>query len=93
MKMTKQDLVKAIAERSGKTQKDAREFIDVLKDVVFDALADGNEVSPIDGVKLSVKEVEARTCRNPRTGETLEVPAHKSVVLKRGAVLKTFFKD
>lgn len=93
MKMTKQDLIKAIADQSGKTQKETRVFLDTLKTVVFDALADGDEVSLIDGVKLSVKEVEARTARNPRTGETVAVPAHKAVVLKRGAVLKDFFKD
>jgi DNA-binding protein HU-beta len=76
--MTKQELIDAIAShnRNTGTSKTAIQFVlEALGDVTTKALKSGGEVT-VPGIgKLSVQRKEARTGRNPKTGESLEIPA------------------
>lgn len=86
--MTRAELVKAYAEVNGMTQKLAKEQYDRLQTVVVDALKAEGEVKLFDGVTLVVKEVAEREARNPQTGETIVVPAHRSPKAKFGKAIK-----
>ena len=85
--MTKADLASKVAE-SGMTKKDAAAAVDAVIVAIKDALAEGEKVSLIGFGTFSVKERKARTGRNPRTGEKLEIPAKKIPVFSPGKGLK-----
>jgi DNA-binding protein HU-beta len=86
--MNKMELVKTVAERTGKTQKDIKTVMETVQEVTFEALHAGEEVKLIDGLTLYTVEKEARTARNPRTGETVTVPSKIVPMVKKGKALK-----
>ena len=75
--MLTQDVVKAMAEITGGTQKDAKAHLDAFKEVVVQALTRGEDVDLKGFVSFETKPVEARTAKNPQNGEPVEVPAHR----------------
>ncbi|TXJ04854.1 MAG: integration host factor [Aeromicrobium sp.] len=93
MALSRNDLVAALAEKTGSTKKEADDFLAGFADIVIDAIAKGEKVS-IPGV-LSVERVEraARTGRNPATGDTIEIPAGFGVKVSAGSRLKAAAKD
>ena len=93
MALSRNDLVAALAEKTGSTKKEADAFLAGFADIVIDAIAKGEKVS-IPGV-LSVERVEraARTGRNPATGDTIEIPAGFGVKVSAGSRLKAAAKD
>lgn len=74
--MLTQDVVKAIAEITGGTQKDAKAHLDAFRDVVVEALGRGEEVALKGFVSFETKAVAERTAKNPQTQEEVTVPAH-----------------
>ena len=86
--MTKTELVKAIAEKSGKTIKDADIFLKAFVDTIGETLKKGTDVSIIGFGTFSVAERAARQARNFQTGEMMNIPASKSVRFKAGKALK-----
>lgn len=88
MSVNRTELVAAIAEKAGlaKTQADAA--LKAFEEVLVDSLAKGEAVK-VTGL-LSVERVEraARTGRNPRTGEEIQIPAGYGVKISAGSTLK-----
>lgn len=80
--MNKTELVKAVAEKTGLTLTAAGNAVNAVFDAIGEALVEGQEVAVPGFGTYKVAERAARTCRNPRTGETIEVPASKSVSFK-----------
>lgn len=73
--MTKQELINALADKTGISKKQAGEAIDALGEAVSTALAGGDEVT-LPGIgKLHIEHKEARKGRNPGTGEAIDIPA------------------
>ncbi len=73
--MNKQDIVDAVQEVLGGTKADADRAVEKVIDSIINALKKGEEVS-IAGLGIfSVKMRAAREARNPRTGESVHVPA------------------
>lgn len=85
--MNKVELVKAVAEKLGTSQKAAKEFLDVTQEVVF-ATMPTEEVKLFDGVTLSAKAVPEQMRRNPQTGGEVLSPAHNKPVCKFGKAAK-----
>jgi DNA-binding protein HU-beta len=82
--MTKSETLNAVAEKLGKTRKEATEFMDALVAVAYDATKSHGEFT-IPGLgKLVKKHREARMGRNPATGEQIRIAA-KTVVKFRVA--------
>ena len=90
-KMTRTELVKAVATATEMTQKDVKEVIDAAQAVTVETLASGEEVNVFEGLKLVVKDVAERQARNPQTGEVMVIPAHQTVKAKLGAAFKNIF--
>lgn len=86
--MTKKELVAVTAKSAGVSQKDAAAVIDAFLDTVIAELSEGNDVNFTGFGSFKVKERAARSGRNPRTKETVEIPASKAVVFKPGTILK-----
>ncbi|HGG58682.1 MAG TPA: HU family DNA-binding protein [Gammaproteobacteria bacterium] len=86
--MNKSEFVNAIAEETGLTKADAARATDAFVDVVTRALKDGDSVSLIGFGTFSVKRREARTGRNPRTGDAIKIPASNIPGFKAGKALK-----
>ncbi|WP_432494859.1 HU family DNA-binding protein [Kineococcus gypseus] len=86
--MNRSELITAVAERSGVSQADADSVLSAFGDVLLEAVGRGDAVK-LPGL-MTVERVEraARTGRNPRTGETLEIAASFGAKLTAGSKLK-----
>lgn len=80
--MNKKEIVNVIAETNAISKVEAEEMYNFVTSTIIDLLSDGNDLA-IHGLgKFEIKERDERTARNPQTGETLTVPAHKVVTFK-----------
>ena len=86
--MNKVELIKEVAGKTGFTQKDVKVVIEAIQGITFDTLAAGDEVKIMDGVSFMTVHKDARTARNPRTGETVMVDAKNAVRCKFGKAIK-----
>ena len=90
--MNKTELVAAVATKADLSKKDAEAAVKAVLDAVTEALADGEKVALVGFGTFEVKERAARTGKNPRTGEAIEMPASKVPSFKAGAALKNAVK-
>ena len=74
--MNKAELIAAVAEKASLSKKDS------------EALQDGDKVQLVGFGSFEVKKRAARTGRNPRTKEVVEIPASQVPVFKAGKALK-----
>ena len=86
--MNKTELIAAIAEKAGLTKKDAERAVNAAIDSVTAALVAGDKVQIAGFGSFETKKREARTGRNPRTKETITIPASKQPVFKAGKAFK-----
>ena len=86
--MNKNELISAVAEKADLTKAQAGEAVDALFEIVSDTLKSGDEVRIIGFGNFSVTERAATEGRNPRTGETIQIPASKTPKFKAGKGLK-----
>ena len=83
--MNKTELVAAVAQKAELSKKDAEKAVAAVTAAITDALCAG------DKVQLGTFEVrnrEARTGKNPRTGEAIQIAASKVPAFKAGKALK-----
>lgn len=86
--MNKVELVAAVTEKTGLTKKDAEKAVAAVLDAVVGAVAAGDKVQLVGFGTFEVRNREARTGRNPRTNETIQIPASKQPVFKAGKAFK-----
>ena len=86
--MNKAELIAAVAEKAGITKKDADRIIAATFETIAQNMAKGEKVQVSGFGIFDVKKREARTGRNPRTKETIEIPATKLPVFKAAKALK-----
>jgi DNA-binding protein HU-beta len=86
--VNKNDLVAKVAGHSGLSKQDATKAVDSVLECITDALKDGDEVRLVGFGTFAVTEREATTGRNPRTGESIDIPASKSPKFRPGKQLK-----
>ena len=87
--MNKTELVAAIAEKAEITKKDAEKALAAVISSVSDALAAGDKVQLVGFGTFEVRARDARTGKNPRTGEVIKRAASKVPAFKAGQALKT----
>jgi integration host factor subunit beta len=86
--MTKSELVKHVAERlSHLNQRDAEIIVDTIFESMTDALAQGDGIEIRGFGSLRAKNRPEREGRNPKTGESVQIPAKKWPHLKIGKEL------
>lgn len=86
--MNKNDLVSAVADNAGLSKADAGKAVDGVFDAISGALSGGGEVRIVGFGTFSVANRKATTGRNPRTGETIQIPASIQPKFKAGKGLK-----
>jgi len=86
--MNKADFVSFIASKCDCTKAEAERSIDTFCGAVIDALGKGHSVNLVGFGSFSVSKVEARSGRNPRTGEPLNIAAYNQPKFKVGQKLK-----
>jgi len=82
--MNKSDLVTAIAESTNLSKATAEKALDGFMDSIEGALSKGESVTLVGFGTFSVSEREARTGRNPQTGEPIQISAKKMPKFKPG---------
>jgi DNA-binding protein HU-beta len=86
--MNKADLAGAIHDKLGGTKVQAEEVVELMIDSITSTLKKGDEVSLAGLGIFSAKTRAARTARNPRTGEAVQVPAMKVPKFRAAKALK-----
>ena len=86
--MNKAELISDVAEKAGLSKKDSEAAVTAALDAITAALEDGDKVQLVGFGSFEVKSRAARTGRNPKTKEAIEIPASKVPVFKAGKVLK-----
>ena len=86
--MNKTELVAAVAEKTGLTKKDAERVINATFETIAAGLAKGDKVAVSGFGNFEVKAREARVGRNPRTKETIQIPATRLPAFKASKALK-----
>ena len=86
--MNKTELIAAVAEKAGMSKKDTEKVVSLVLDTVADTIAAGEKVQLVGFGTFEVKERGARTGRNPKTLEAIEIPASRAPVFKAGTGLK-----
>ncbi len=87
--MNKAQLIDAMASKSGLSKNDSKKALEAFIDSVTDALKANDRIQLVGFGSFSVAERSARTGRNPRTGEVINIPAKKVVKFKAGNDLST----
>ncbi len=90
--MTKKDIVLRITDMTGIKQVDVKKIVQKTFDVVIESLVRFEKVELRNFGVFKIKERKARFGRNPRTGESVQVPPRKVVVFKPGLEMKQKIK-
>ena len=85
----KADIVSEIAEQAGISKKEATAAYDAFVNYIADTCQKGERCSVPGLGSFAVSDRKARTGRNPRTNETIQIPASRNVRFKAGKDLKT----
>jgi DNA-binding protein HU-beta len=86
--VNKNELIESVAERTGLAKSDAARAVEAVLGAVTEALQRGDTVA-LSGFGSFLSKVRAaRTGRNPRTGESIAIPASRVPAFKAGKGLK-----
>lgn len=87
--MTKKELIDRLQKNMGTSTTNSGDYmLHAVCDTIAQCLIDGHEV-PLPGIgKIIVKPTAARTARNPKTGQPVQVPAGRKAVLRVGKELR-----
>jgi len=92
LKMTKTDLIDAVADRAELTKVDAKKAVDAVDAVIAVTLARGEKVTWTGFGTFEVRARSARMGRNPQTGAPMRIPATKTPAFRAGKSLKDAVK-
>lgn len=90
--MNKSEFITKVAEKSGMTKKDSAAALDAVLDSLKELMKDGDSVSFIGFGTFGSKDVSERESRNPRSGEKILVPAHKTPFYRPSKALRDSLK-
>ena len=86
--MKKTELIAAIAEQSGLSKKDAEKALSATLDTIVKAVADGDKIQLTGFGTFEQRQRNARTGVDPRTGNSIDIPASKVPAFKAGKAFK-----
>ena len=86
--MNKAELITVVAEKTGFTKKDSEAAVNAVIGSIEEALVNGDKVQLIGFGTFETRERAAREGRNPRTKETITIPASTVPVFKAGKEFK-----
>ena len=86
--MNKAELIDLVADSADLSKSAAARAVDAVFDGITGSLRSGGTVTMVGFGTFSVSARSARTGRNPRTGETIQIAASKTPKFKAGKALK-----
>lgn len=86
--MNKAELIEAVSAQASLEKSEAARAVDAVFDAITGALKSGDTVALVGFGTFNVKARAARSGRNPRTGETIEIAATKVPGFKAGKGLR-----
>ncbi|MEM6714332.1 MAG: HU family DNA-binding protein [Leptolyngbya sp. SIOISBB] len=86
--MNKGELVDKIAEKSEVTKKEADKVLTAAVDVIMEAVSSGEKVTLVGFGSFERRDRKEREGRNPKTGETMVIPATKVPAFSAGKQFK-----
>ncbi|MEG2028879.1 MAG: HU family DNA-binding protein [Bacilli bacterium] len=86
--MTKTDLVNFMAEETGLTKADSARALEAMMTGIIKGLKEEKKVALTGFCTFTAVQKEAKDGRNPRTGETVKIPARVAATIKAGSKLK-----
>ncbi|NLU23384.1 MAG: HU family DNA-binding protein [Clostridiales bacterium] len=86
--MNKAELIAAVAEKAGMSKKDTEAVMTAALDTITETLKASEKVQLVGFGSFELKKRAARIGRNPKTKETIEIPASQVAVFKAGKALK-----
>ena len=86
--MKKTELIDAIKETTGLSKKDAEKALNATLDAIIKAVAEGDKVQLTGFGTFEQRQRNARTGVDPRTGNSIEIPASKVPAFKAGKAFK-----
>jgi DNA-binding protein HU-beta len=86
--MTKAELIETLSNKMGLNKADAEKAVNIILDDITNALKQGERVNISGFGTFSVSNRQARSGRNPKTGETIQISASRSAKFKPGKQLK-----
>ena len=86
--MNKQELISKIAKKAGISKKDATAALAALTTTITESLQAGEKIAIPNLGSFEVRERAARTGKNPRTGESVEIGAKRIPAFKAAKALK-----
>ena len=89
MAIGKTELTEQVASKAGLNKAQAGRAVDAVLDAIQDALASGGEVRLTGFGNFVVTKTSARTGRNPRTKEQIQIPAGQRPAFRPGSRLKS----
>lgn len=87
-KVNKKELVDEVAVATGESKKTVEAVTNALLNSIVEHLKKGEETALFGFGSFKVKQRQARVARNPQTGESVKVPARKSVSFRTSKKLK-----
>ena len=85
--MNKAEIIGSISEKSGLSKAEAGRALDAFVETVTEGLANGERIALVGFGSWTAEQRDARTGRNPRTGESIQIAAKRVVKFKAGASL------
>ena len=86
--MTKADLVMEVAKQTSLTKKESETIVKTIFGSISEALSSGDKVELRGFGSFRVRDRKSRQGRNPKTGDTVNVPAKKVPFFKAGKELR-----
>jgi len=86
--MKKTEFIKLIAEKTGMSQKDSKEVLEIIGAEIVKHMKDEDGVTPFAGMKFTSAYADKRQGRNPQTGETIVIPGRFQPKVKFGTPVK-----
>ncbi|HEX8288665.1 MAG TPA: integration host factor subunit beta [Pyrinomonadaceae bacterium] len=91
--MTKADLVERVAKEADMTKKDAEQLVEIIFDSIIASLNKGEKIELRGFGSFRVRQRNARKGRNPKTGDSVSIPAKRVAYFKPGKELKEVIND
>jgi DNA-binding protein HU-beta len=91
-KVTKQMLIKKLADAGGVSKKVAETIFNTLISTIMNSVKKGDKVAIPGFGTFMIRKTKARMGRNPATGETIKIPAKKKAVFRPGKEFKALVK-
>lgn len=87
-KMTKQDLIDAVAQKMSTSKVEAGKFVNAVLDTVGEMVFNNQALQIVGFGTFKLRKTPARTGRNPRTGKEISIGERTTVTFSAGKQLK-----